>query len=224
MNALWLFVASDRPAAFNVGDHADEAPVCFEILAGSTEGSFSMKKHCTRNYRGLLAATLASVLTMPAWAAPAPETDPVKEEVKAVLNQHDEAMGKQDLKALLSLYADDPTIAMMGTGPGEFWKGKTEVETAYKEFLKDFKAGSLKHQCPDTSGGHQGDVAWLVASCNMQDTAPDGKARNYVLNVSAVLKKEKGGWKFQTLHFSNLTSGDAPPPAATPASAPKNAQ
>ncbi|MEI2780967.1 MAG: hypothetical protein V9H25_06765 [Candidatus Competibacter sp.] len=62
-----------------------------------------MKKHCTRNYRGLLAATLASVLTMPAWAAPAPETDPVKEEVKAVLNQHDEAMGKQDLKALLSL-------------------------------------------------------------------------------------------------------------------------
>ena len=183
-----------------------------------------MKEHCPRNYRGLLAVTLASVLTTSAWAAQPAETDPIKEEVKAVLNQHDEAMGKQDIKALLSLYADDPTIAMMGTGPGEFWKGKAEVETAYKEFLKDFKAGSLKHQCPDTSGGHHGEVAWLVASCNMQDITPDGQKREYALNVSAVLKKEKGGWKFQTLHFSNLTSGDAPPPAATPASAPKKAQ
>ncbi len=186
-----------------------------------------MKKHCIRNYRGLLAATLASVLTMPAWTAQPPEIDKIKEEVKAVLNQHDEAMGKQDLKTLLSLYADDPTIAMMGTGPGEFWKGKTEVETAYKEFLKDFKAGSLKHQCPDTSGGHFGDVAWLVASCNMQDITPDGKARDYVLNVSAVLKKEKGSWKFQTLHFSNLTDGGAQPPAgaaSAPAAAPKKAQ
>jgi len=186
-----------------------------------------MNKHCPRNYRSLLAATLAWALTTPVWAAQPPETDPVKEAVKAVLNQHDEAMDKQDVKALLALYADDPTIAMMGTGPGEFWKGKAEVETAYKEFLKDFKAGSLKHACPDTSGGHQGDVAWLVASCNMEDTALDGQKREYVLNVSAVLKKEKDGWKFQTLHFSNLTGGDAPPPAgaaATPADAPKKAQ
>ncbi len=227
MNALWLFVASDRPAAFNVGDHADEAPVCFEILAGSTEGSFSMKKHCTRNYRGLLAATLACVLTAPAWAAEPAKTDPITEEIKAVLRQHDEALNKQDLKSLMALYADDPKVVLMGTGPGEFWKGKTEVETAYKEFLKDFKAGSLKHQCPDTSGGHQGDVAWLVASCNMQDITPDGKARDYVLNVSAVLKREKGSWKFQTLHFSNLTDGGAPPPAgaaSAPAAAPKKAQ
>ncbi|KAB2929458.1 MAG: nuclear transport factor 2 family protein [Candidatus Contendobacter sp.] len=191
-----------------------------------------MNKHHARNYRGLLAASLACVLTTPVWAAQAPGTDPVKEEVKAVLQKHDEAMDKQDVKALLALYADDPTIAMMGTGPGEFWKGKAEVETAYKEFLKDFKAGSLKHQCPDTSGGHQGDVAWLVASCNMQDTTPDGQKRDYVLNVSAVLKKEKDGWKFQTLHFSNLTGSDAPPPgsaapaapAAPPAAAPKKAE
>lgn len=188
-----------------------------------------MNKHCFRNYRSLLAATLACVLTTPVWAAQPPETDKVKEEVKAVLSQHDEAMSKQDIKALVALYADDPTIAMMGTGPGEFWKGKAEVENAYKEFLKDFKAGSLKHQCSDTSSGHHGEVAWLVASCNMRDTTPAGQTREYVLNVSAVFKKEQDGWKFQTLHFSNLTDGGAPPPAgaapaATPADAPKKAQ
>jgi hypothetical protein len=34
--------------------------------------------------------------------------------------------------------------------------------------------------------------------------------------VSGVLKKEKAGWKFQTLHFSNLTGGDMPPPEEVP--------
>jgi uncharacterized protein (TIGR02246 family) len=179
-----------------------------------------MKKHDTFKNLGLITATLACVLAASAWAAQPAETDPVREEVKAVLHQHDEAMDKQDVKALLSLYADDPTIAMMGTGPGEFWKGKAEIENAYQEFLKDFKAGSLKHECPDTSGGHHGDVAWLVASCNMRDTTPDGQAREYVLNVSAVLKKESGGWKFQTLHFSNLTGDDAPPPEGMAPTAP----
>lgn len=182
-----------------------------------------------KNNQVLIAVAMGCALMTPVWAAQPAATDPVREEVKAVLNQHDEAMDKQDLKALLALYADDPTIAMMGTGPGEFWKGKAEVEVAYKEFLKDFKAGSLKHQCSDTSGGHQGDVAWLVASCNMQDITLDGQKRDYGLNVSAVLKQEKGSWKFQTLHFSNLTSGAAPPtegaaPAATPAATPKKAE
>ena len=46
----------------------------------------------------------------------------------------------------------------------------------------------------------------------LQDAAQDGQARDYVLNVSSVLVKEKAGWRFQTLHFSNLTGNDMPPP------------
>ncbi len=190
-----------------------------------------MKKRPIRKDLGPITATLGLVLTAPVWGAQPVETDLVREEIQAVLQKHDEALDKQDLKALLALYADDPKIAMMGTGPGEFWKGKTEVEAAYQEFMKDFKAGSLKHQCPDTSGGHRGEVAWLVASCNMQDVALDGQTRKYGLNVSAVFEKQKEGWKIQTLHFSNLTGADTPPkgkasaaPAATPAAASKQAE
>ena len=160
----------------------------------------------------LFAATLGCFLTASAWAAEPPKTDPVTEEIKAVLKQHDEAMNKQDIKAVMGLYADAPNVVLLGTGPGEFWKGKAAVEEAYTQFFKDFKSGSLKHECPDAAGGHQGDVAWLAASCNMQDTAQDGQARDYVLNISSVLIKEKAGWRFQTLHFSNLTGSDMPPP------------
>ena len=190
-----------------------------------------MTKPCNWKSQSLTAITLAWTLTMPVWAAPAEDTPKASEELRATLRQHHDALNKHDLKALLALYADTPNVAMMGTGPGEFWKGKAEVEAAYQEFMKDFKAGSLKHQCPDTSGGHRGEVAWLVASCNMQDVALDGQTRKYGLNVSDVFEKQKEGWKIQTLHFSNLTGGDTPPkgkasaaPAATPAAASKQAE
>jgi uncharacterized protein (TIGR02246 family) len=161
----------------------------------------------------LLTATLGCVLlSAPALAAESKDGDKTREEVRAVLNQHDEAMNKHDLKAVMMLYADSPGIALMGTGPGEFWKGKAAIESTYKQFFQDFKPGSFKHACPETSSGHDGNVAWLIASCDMQDVTPDGETREYVLNVSSVLKKEKDGWKFQTLHFSNLTGGDGPPP------------
>lgn len=63
-----------------------------------------------------------------------------------------------------------------------------------------------------------------MASCVMKDTDPAGEPREFDLNVSAVLKKEKAGWRFQALHFSNLVEDSGPPPEedeapeATPAS------
>lgn len=160
----------------------------------------------------LLAVTVSCILTVPAGAAEPPKADPVIEDIKAVLRRHDEAINKKDMKAVIGLYADNSDVALMGTGPGEFWKGKDAVEETYKEFFKDLKAGSFKHECPDISAGYDGNVAWLAASCNMQDSAQDGQTREYVMNISGMLKKEKNGWRIQTLHFSGLTGDEAPPP------------
>jgi len=160
----------------------------------------------------LLAATLGCILTAPSGAAEPSKADPVIEEIKAVLRQHDEAINKQDMKAVTGLYADNPDVALMGTGPSEFWKGKEAVEETYKEFFNDLKAGSFNYECPDISAGHDGNIAWLAASCNMRDSAQDGQTREYVMNVSGVLKKQHTGWRIQTLHFSGLTGDEAPPP------------
>jgi len=175
----------------------------------------------------LLVSLLGCALAAPIWAAESPKPDKASEELKAVLKQHHEAMNKQDLKALLALYADSPNVALMGTGPGEFWKGKAAVEDTYKHYFETFKAGSLSHECPEASGAEDGDDAWLMASCIMKDTDPSGQSREFGLNVSAVLKKEKTGWHFQALHFSNLISEEGPPPeeedAAPEGAAPKAA-
>lgn len=167
-----------------------------------------------KSYPVLLAAALGCVLATPVWAAESPKAEKAGEELRTVLRQHHEALNKQDLKELMALYANDPSVSLMGTGPGEFWKGKSAVEETYKHFFETFKAGSLSHDCPDASGNEDGDNAWLMASCIMKDTDPAGQPREFGLNISAVLKKEKTGWRFQALHFSNLVGKGAPPPEA----------
>lgn len=50
----------------------------------------------------LLATTLGcTLLSATVLAAPPMDGDKIKEEVKAMLSQHDEAMNKQDVKALM---------------------------------------------------------------------------------------------------------------------------
>lgn len=177
----------------------------------------------------LLISMLGCALAAPTWAAEAPKAAEspaaakASEELKAVLKQHHDAMNKQDLKALLALYADNPNVALMGTGPGEFWKGKAAVEDTYKHYFETFKPGSLSHECPEAAGAEDGNSAWLMASCTMKDADPaTGQPREFELNVSAVLKKEKDGWRFQALHFSNLVADEGPPPEedAAPEEAP----
>lgn len=181
-----------------------------------------IEDHLMNKYRILLAATLGCTLALPVLAAPSPEAEKASAELKAALRQHHEALNKQDIKALMALYADDPSVAVMGTGPGEFWKGKTAVEDTYKHFFETFKPGSLSHECQEVTGGEDGNGAWLMASCVMKDTTPDGKEpREFGLNISAVLKKDKAGLKFQAMHFSNLSGDEGPPPEdEAPAAAP----
>jgi len=176
-----------------------------------------------KSYPVVLAATLGCVLALPVWAA-----EPLKEKgsegLRAALQQHHEALNKQDLKALLALYADAPSVAIMGTGPGEFWKGKAAVEDTYKHYFETFKPGSLSHECPETTGAEEDNNAWLMASCVMKDTSPDGQPREFGLNISAVLKKEPAGWRFQAMHFSNLAGEEGPPEDAAAPAAPKKAE
>ena len=132
------------------------------------------------------------------------------ENIKAMLEKHDKALNQQDLKALMETFAVDPKIVVMGTGPGEIWVGQAAIEDAYKHFFADFEAGSMTTNCPWKMGDINGDLAWLMAACEVSDKPKEGAVRQYLLNISAVLQQQENNWRFRTMHFSSLISGSGP--------------
>jgi ketosteroid isomerase-like protein len=152
-------------------------------------------------YRSLLLTTALSVTCCPLLAADQPGDG-----IRGVFQAHEQAFNNHNLEGVLDLYVPGDKTVVMGTGPGEVWVGKDQIASAYKHFFADFDAGSLKRDCPWELGGVAGDVGWLNATCNYQDSLKD-KSRAYTLNISVVLQKLDGAWMLRAMHFSNLTSG-----------------
>ena len=122
-----------------------------------------------------------------------------------MIQKHDKALNDQDLDTIMSTYAPDGTIVLMGTGPGEAWVGKEEIADAYTHFFMDFDAGTLKTECTWKRADDRETGAWLMLMCNFTDYLKNVE-RKYALNISAVTEQIDGQWYFRTFHFSNLTS------------------
>jgi ketosteroid isomerase-like protein len=127
-------------------------------------------------------------------------------EIKGMLEKHDKAFNEQNLAAIMETFAPGPKTVVLGTGPGERWVGKEEIDAAYKEMFKDFDPGSMTATCTWKVGDVMGNLAWLMAMCQLTDYLKNVK-REYGLNISAVLEKMDGKWYFRAMHFSNLTGG-----------------
>jgi uncharacterized protein (TIGR02246 family) len=130
----------------------------------------------------------------------------IENEVKALLEQHDKAFSEQNLAGVMEVFSSGADIVLMGTGPGECYKGKEGVAGAYTEFFKNFAPGSLTHNYYWIKAGSQNDAAWFMAMSQSAVTAKEGK-KEFGINLSGFLKKEDGKWRIVTMHFSLLFEG-----------------
>lgn len=143
-------------------------------------------------------------------AASKPERDPkVIEEIRGTLAQHDKALGEKNLNALMATFIDDPDTVVLGTSNGERWVGPENIRNAYTEIFKDYDPNTLDAKCDWKTGQYIGDLAWMAATCQAQDSLK-GKARKYELNVTAAMLKQDGKWRFAMLHMSNPPASSAP--------------
>jgi hypothetical protein len=133
----------------------------------------------------------------------------VEAEIRGTLQKHDKALTDQDLATVMGTYAPGPNTVLMGTGPGERWVGKEEIEDAYKHFFQDYDKGTLITECYWNSSGSNGTMAWVMAMCKFTDSLKD-KKREYGINLSVALEMLEGKWYIRTFHFSNLTGGQPP--------------
>jgi uncharacterized protein (TIGR02246 family) len=149
--------------------------------------------------RGLVLLLLA--LNVAAAPCLAEETDSkVKAEVKAVVEKYLKALEGKDLATIMEVHATGPHTIVMGTGPGERWMGKEEIENAHKRFFENFDKEEIN--CSWESISSKGDMAWIMAMCRITDYLKNEK-NEYPINWSAVLEKQEGKWLFVNSHFSN---------------------
>jgi len=149
------------------------------------------------------AVALALVMSLGVGAALA-EVDPATiDAVKQLWEQQQKAFDAHDLDGVLATFADTDEIILMGTGPGEHWVGKEEVRDAFTHFMEQFDPHTMDTKCTDGVGSAQGDVAWFTAVCSFSESK-GGKPRSFVANLSAVVVNQDDGWRFHTMHYSQL--------------------
>jgi len=124
-------------------------------------------------------------------------------QVTALLAQHDKALSAQDIKGIMKTYVAGPEIFLMGTGPGEIYRGQEGVAGAYSQFFTRFDKGSLGVTYGWVSAGSRGDLAWFSAEGTMKGKVKD-TMKEIGVNFSGTLLKQKGTWRFVAMHFSRL--------------------
>lgn len=150
-------------------------------------------------------------------AAPAKADPKVVDEVQQLLKAHDAALNDQNIDAIVATFSSDPKTVVLGTGQGERFVGTEAIRSAYTEIVRDYEKGTLETECDWKEGAadEAGKMAWLAATCQARDSMK-GVKREYVLNVSAAVVKEPGGWRFLLLHMSNSPGGPPPPDGKKP--------
>ncbi len=160
----------------------------------------------------LLAAALCGAVVSPCLAKGGDV--PVPAEIRTLIEQHNKALDAQDLKGVMATYSPAPTTVLLGTGPGEVYVGGEGISGAYSQIFSKFKPNSIHFQHDWISSGTKGHLAWFAMTTTMQVAAQQGPQER-VFNLSGTLQKEKGRWRFVSMHFSRLgaeqATGSEPP-------------
>lgn len=128
------------------------------------------------------------------------KADPkVESEVMAVVTKHMEAYAKRQLDSALALWAKDPDVVAIGSGPDEKRVGPAELKVQLERDFAQSEAVSMELGWRSVSTA--GSVAWMAANClirakvNGQDISLPGR-------LTAVLEKRGNRWLFVQQHFS----------------------
>lgn len=123
--------------------------------------------------------------------------------VKALVELHNKSLSAHDLKGVMETYAPDPDIVLMGTGPGECYVGEEAVGSAYNQVFKKFDPNSLRFKYDWKTVGSKGNFAWFSVTTTIEGSQKDER-KERAFNMSGTMKKEKGKWRFVSMHFSRL--------------------
>jgi uncharacterized protein (TIGR02246 family) len=156
---------------------------------------------------GVVGITAAVAAAPTADAQASKEANPDLDQIRALLQAHDEAFTKHDLNGVMACFTEK--AAIMGSGPGEIWSGPDEIKVAYEHFFEGFDKGEQKFEYQFRIGGVTSEMGWLMTAGNVNGKK-DGKEFVFPLNLSLTVAKKEGKWLVAAMHFSTLTGGATP--------------
>jgi len=158
--------------------------------------------------RGLMLALLSCFALVSPCLAKQGESKTMAE-VKAVIEQHNQAFNAHDLNGVMTLYSSDSNTVLMGTGPGEAYAGEEGISGAYNQFFSRFKPETLSFKYDWVAAGSKGNFAWFAVTTTMTGTVNNAQ-KERAFNMSGLLQKEKGKWRIISIHFSRLGAEEQP--------------
>ena len=158
----------------------------------------------------LVAPLVLGMVSVSHWATAAEAGGNAQDEIRAIFTRLDQAINAHALKGVMATYAPDGRSVLLGTGEGERWVG-AEIEKVYQGFFKEFDPGTQDTRCTWTLQDVRGDLAWIATMCQVNDFFKNQK-REYGINLTAVLEKLDGQWRFRVMHFSTASSEETPVP------------
>ncbi len=127
-------------------------------------------------------------------------------EVIASLRGFFEAFEKRDMERILSCFAPDPDVMMIGTGADEKRVGLQEIRTQIERDWRQSESAAIKPE--RTSVSASGAVAWVAADLSLQARV---KGREIVMpgRLTVVMEKREGRWLWMLSHLSVPAGGQA---------------
>lgn len=124
-------------------------------------------------------------------AAPATAHDAVAKEIRGWLDRWTKAFTKQDVDAIMALYADD--VVAYDVVPPLQYVGKAEYRTDYQQFLSQYE-GNLHVEVRDLHVGATGDLAYAAGLELISGTLKNGQKSHVWLRFTSLFRKSDGRW------------------------------
>ena len=125
-------------------------------------------------------------------------------EVMSVMNQSMEAFVKRDVGALMTLYAPDPDVVIIGTGADEKRVGLTEIKALFERDFAQFEDASFNFSWYSVSS--TGSVAWMAADLILNLKA-SGQETSLQVRLTNVLEQRGDRWLIVQEHGSLPAAG-----------------
>lgn len=84
--------------------------------------------------------------------------------VRAVLRAVNDALERRDLDGLLTLFASDPDVSLIGSEAGETAVGPSELRMFFEGLFA--RAGTFSFDWDSSTVSARGDIAWFVADAS----------------------------------------------------------